>query len=83
MAIRRAVVIPEQRVSVETALRAYTQNGAYASFEENVKGTLAKGKLADLIVLSQDLFKVDPMEIYKTRVLMTIFDGRVIYGNDK
>jgi len=73
--------IPEQRVSVETALRAYTQNGAYASFEENVKGTLAKGKLADLIVLSQDLFKIDPMEMYKTKVVMTVFDGRVIYGN--
>jgi hypothetical protein len=72
--------IPEQRVSVETALRAYTQGGAYASFQEKVKGTIDKGKLADIVVLSRDLFKIDPMEIYKTRVVMTIFDGRIIHG---
>ncbi len=75
--------IPEQRVSLETALRAYTLNGAYASFDEKVKGTLEKGKLADVVVLSHDLFKIDPMDIYKTKVVMTVFDGRVIYEERK
>jgi predicted amidohydrolase YtcJ len=74
--------IPEQRVSVESALRAYTQGGAYASFQERIEGTLEKGKVADIVVLSQNLFKIDPMEIYKTRVLLTVFDGRVVYGSD-
>ncbi len=75
--------IPDERVSVETSLRAYTQNGAYASFEEDAKGTLQKGKLADLVVLSQDLFKIAPMEIYRTKVVMTVFDGKIIYANGK
>ncbi len=71
--------IPAQRVSVETALRAYTEGGAYASFEEKEKGMIAKGKLADLVVLSQDPQKVNPMDLFKTRVVMTILDGKVIY----
>jgi predicted amidohydrolase YtcJ len=71
--------LPRQRVSVETALRAYTRNAAYASFEEELKGTLAEGKLADIVVLNQDLFKIDPMDIYKTRVVMTILNGRILY----
>ncbi len=71
--------LPEQRVSVETALRAYTVNAAYASFDEKVKGTLEKGKLADIAILSQDLFTIDPADIYKNKVVMTIFDGQVLY----
>lgn len=70
---------PEHRVSIETALRGYTQMGALASFEETTKGRLAPGYLADLAVFSQDLFKIDPMKIHETKVVMTIFDGRVIY----
>lgn len=71
--------IPEQRVSLETALRAYTLSGAFASFEEKEKGSVEAGKLADLVLLSQDLFKIDPMDIHKTKVVLTIFDGKVIY----
>jgi predicted amidohydrolase YtcJ len=71
--------IPQERVSLESALRAYTCNAAYASFEEKIKGTLAEGMLADVAVLSQDLFRIDPMDIYKTNVVMTIFDGKVVY----
>ncbi len=72
--------IPAQRVSVETALRAYTAAGAYASFEEKTKGKLAPGMLADVIVLSADPFKVAPLDLHKCRVEMTIFDGRIIYN---
>jgi predicted amidohydrolase YtcJ len=71
--------LPAQRVSVETALRAYTVNGAYASFEEGVKGQIQPGMLADVVILSQDLFRIPPGEIHKTRVDVTVFDGRVIY----
>ncbi|HXG66176.1 MAG TPA: amidohydrolase, partial [Blastocatellia bacterium] len=63
--------IPEQRVSVETALGAYTRSGAFASFEEGIKGVFAPGMLADLIVLSADPFKIDPMDLHKCRVQMT------------
>lgn len=71
--------LPEQRVSVENALRYYTQGGALASFEERTKGTLEPGKLADIVVLSQDVTRIEPMKIHETRVTMTVFDGRVIY----
>ncbi len=70
--------LPEQRVSVDSAPRAYTGIGAYASFEETVKRQIKPGMLADIVFLSQDLFFA-PGEIHKTRVDMTVFDGRVIY----
>ncbi len=71
--------VPEQRVSIKDALIAYTQGGAYSSFDENTKGKILPGYLADIIVFSEDLFKIVPMEIYKTNIFMTIFDGKVIY----
>jgi predicted amidohydrolase YtcJ len=73
---------PEQRVSLDLALRAYTRAGAYASFEEAEKGQLAKGMLADIIILSSDPFAVRPQDIHKLQVEMTILDGRVIYRKD-
>lgn len=71
--------VPEQRVTMETTLAAYTQAGAYSSFEEKEKGTLAPGKLADLIVLSEDPFRIPPARLHTLRVQMTVFDGRVIH----
>jgi predicted amidohydrolase YtcJ len=71
--------IPEQRVSVKDALIAYTQAGAYSSFEENIKGKIMPGYLADIIVFSQGLFTIPSMDIYKSKVLLTIFDGKIIY----
>ncbi len=71
--------IPEQRIGIADAMRAYTFAGAYATFEETVKGRIAEGMLADIVVFSQDLFKIDPMKIHQTRVVMTIFDGKIIY----
>jgi predicted amidohydrolase YtcJ len=73
--------VPEQKISVEEAIRAYTSSCAYAEFAENDKGTLEIGKLADIVVLSQDLFKINPTNIEKTKVVYTIVGGRVIRGN--
>ncbi len=70
---------PEQKISLEEAIRCYTLNGAYAEFSENLKGSVEKGKLADLVVLSRNIFKIQPDEIQKTEVKMTIFNGKVIY----
>src|SRR5437016_241522 len=71
--------IPEQKITVEESVRAYTVGSAFAEFQENEKGTIAPGKLADLVILTQDIFKIDPKEIEKVKVAMTIMDGRVIY----
>jgi hypothetical protein len=71
--------VPEQRLTVEEALRAYTQGCAYAAFEENEKGTIAPGKLADVVVLSDDLFRISPERIKDARVVMTIVGGKVVY----
>ena len=70
---------PEQRLSREGALRTYTLNGAYASFQEAKLGSLQAGKLADIAVLSHDIMTVPEEEIPKTEVLMTIVGGRVLY----
>lgn len=71
--------VPAQRISVNDALRAYTYGGAYASFEEGIKGRLAAGMLADIVVLSQDIFRLDPLKIHETRVALTVFGGKVAY----
>ncbi len=73
--------VPEQKISITEAIKAYTEGGAYSSFEENRKGKIAKGYLADIIVLSQNLFEIPPMDIYKTKVLMTIFNGKIVYNS--
>jgi predicted amidohydrolase YtcJ len=70
---------PEERIDVETALRAYTVNNAYAAGEERIKGSIAPGKLADLVVLDRDLFAVRPEEIKEVQVVMTLLGGRVVH----
>ena len=70
---------PEERISIEAALRNYTAEGAYASFEEREKGLIAAGMLADLVVHSKDLLSIAPGEILTAEPDMTIFDGRVVY----
>jgi len=74
--------VPEQKITVAEAVRAYTMGSAYASFEEKIKGSIEPGKLADLVVLSDDIFTIDPVKIADTKVAMTIFDGRIIAGTD-
>lgn len=71
--------VPEQRLPIAEALRAYTYGSAYASFDEQHKGKLLPGMLADLVMLSQDLFSIDPMEIFKTKVVLTVVDGRKVF----
>jgi len=69
---------PSQRISVEEAFKAYTAGGAYASFEENYKGTIEEGKLADLIILDQNPFS-NPKEIKDMQVMFTMIDGEIVY----
>ncbi len=71
--------IPEQKISVEETLRAYTSGSAYAEFQENVKGTITIGKLADLVILSDDIFTINPNKIGETKVLTTVMDGKIVF----
>ena len=71
--------IPEQKIGVEDALRAYTANAAYAEFAEKEKGTLAKGMLADFVILDRDLTKIAPEAIRDTKIVMTVVGGKPVY----
>jgi hypothetical protein len=73
---------PEQRLTVDEAVFAYTAGAAYASGEEAIKGTLSPGKLADLVVLSQDIFEIAPVAILDTKVMATMSDGRLVYNHE-
>jgi predicted amidohydrolase YtcJ len=70
---------PEQKLTIEQALAAYTTGSAYAQFAEKEKGMLAAGMLADFVVLDRDLTKVPPAEILKTQVLRTVVGGKTVY----
>jgi predicted amidohydrolase YtcJ len=70
---------PEQRISVEEALRAYTVTPAWAAFEEAEKGSLAPGKLGDFVILSEDILSIPPEKIVETNVDATVVGGRVVY----
>ncbi len=74
---------PEQKISVEDAIKCYTLNSAYASFEENIKGSIEVGKLADFVVLDEDILKIDPVKIKDVKVVMTIFDGEIVYKEEQ
>ena len=68
-----------QRITLEEALRCGTMNGAYASFEENIKGTIEPGKLADLVVLTKDPFKTEAQAITEISVERTMAGGKWVY----
>jgi predicted amidohydrolase YtcJ len=70
----------EERLMLEEALRTYTLNAAYASFDENKKGTIEVGKFGDLTILSGDLDKVDPEKIRDVAVEMVLVDGKIVYA---
>ena len=74
-----AVIGPDQCLDLETALTAMTWNGAYASFDEEIRGTLDDGMLADMAVLSTDIFAAEPDEIAETKADLTIIDGAVVH----
>jgi predicted amidohydrolase YtcJ len=71
--------VPEQKITVAEAIRAYTMGSAYASFDEQIKGSIEPGKLADMVVVSDDILSIPAVEIEMTRVDTTVFDGKVIY----
>ena len=74
-----SVFYPDQRMSREEALKSYTWNAAYAAFEEELKGSLSVGKLADIVVLSKDILTVPEDEIPSTEIAYTIVGGRIVY----
>ncbi|HEX7050150.1 MAG TPA: amidohydrolase [Longimicrobiales bacterium] len=74
-----SVFMPEQRMTREEALRSYTINNAYAAFQEDIKGSITPGKLADIVVLSRDIMTIPEDQIPDTRVLYTIIGGQVLY----
>jgi predicted amidohydrolase YtcJ len=71
--------VPEQKISVEDALRAYTHGGAYASFDEKEKGLLSAGALADFAIIDRDLTRIPPEQIRDAHVMFTAVGGRVVY----
>lgn len=73
--------VPSQKIGVEEALRAYTINAAYASFEEHIKGTLEVGKLADFTLIDRNLTEIPPTEIKDAKVKMTVVGGKIIYNS--
>jgi predicted amidohydrolase YtcJ len=70
---------PEERVTVIDAIQADTINAAYASGEENIKGSIEPGKLADLVVLSKNIFQLTDESLFHVQVDMTVFDGEIVY----
>jgi predicted amidohydrolase YtcJ len=71
---------PGQKISVHEALKAYTINNAYAAFEENLRGSIKAGKLADIAVCDRNLIKTDPKQILKMNVLLTMVDGKIVHN---
>jgi predicted amidohydrolase YtcJ len=71
--------VPEQKITVDQALKAYTINGAIASFEESIKGSLETGKKADFVILDKDITTIDPNEIWNVKVRRTVVGGRTVY----
>ena len=71
--------VPQQRLSLEDTIRAYTLGAAFAGRREKTEGSLEPGKLADFIILDRDLFKIEPSEIGKTEVLLTVVGGKAVY----
>jgi predicted amidohydrolase YtcJ len=75
--------VPREAVSLEDAIKAHTLAAAFAGRREKQEGSLEPGKLADLIIVNQDLFKIEPQEIGKTEVLLTMVGGRVVYESQE
>jgi predicted amidohydrolase YtcJ len=71
--------VPEQKITLQQALKAYTLNGAYASFEEDLKGSLEPGKLADFVILEKDITAIDPTEIRSVKVIRTVVGGQTVF----
>jgi predicted amidohydrolase YtcJ len=70
---------PEQKLTVAEAVEAYTMGSAYAEFQEKTKGSITPGKLADMVLLSDDILSIDPVKIRDVKVLMTIVGGKIVF----
>jgi hypothetical protein len=70
---------PVQRQTLEDLLAGYTSDGAYAEFQEREKGRIRMGMLADLVLLSEDLFTTPPEEVRRVRPVLTVCDGRIVF----
>ncbi len=70
---------PEQKLTLPEAIEAYTMGSAYAEFQDQVKGSITPGKLADMVILSDDLFSIDPVKIRDVKVLKTMLGGKIVY----
>jgi predicted amidohydrolase YtcJ len=75
--------LPDERLPLTAAIDAYSSGAAYASFDEQRKGTLAKGMLADIVILSADIFSAPPERVLDAKVAVTIFDGKVVYNREE
>jgi predicted amidohydrolase YtcJ len=73
--------IPEQKLSMSEAVAAYTSGSAFAEFHEKEKGSISRGKLADMVLLSDNIFKIDPGQVRDVRVLLTIMGGKIVYSS--
>ena len=71
--------VPEQKLTLDQAVHAFTVGSAYAEFAEHVKGTITPGRLADLVMLDRDIYQIKPTDIDKARVVLTVMDGQVVW----
>jgi len=71
--------IPSESISIADAVKGYTLNAAFAGHREKTEGSIEPGKLADLIIVSQNLFEIDPHRLVDTKVILTMVGGRVVY----
>jgi hypothetical protein len=74
--------IPSERLPIRKAVQGYTRDAAWASFDEQRKGMLTRDMLADIVVLSDDIFSAPPARLTTTEVVVTIADGKVVYRRD-
>src|SRR5689334_1089999 len=72
--------IPEEKITLPQAVEAYTMGSAYAEFQEKEKGSITPGKLADMVILSDNIFEIKPDAIRNTKVETTIVGGKIVYG---
>jgi hypothetical protein len=73
---------PEQKLTVEETVEAYTFGSAYAEFQDDVKGSIERGKLADFVILSDDIFQIQKEAIKDVKVVKTVVGGKVVYSRD-
>ena len=74
------VLNPEQRITLEQAIRGFTMGSAFVNHQDDSTGSIEVGKLADLIVLDKNLFDLEPKDISDAKVLLTLFEGKPVYG---